>query len=136
MGIAAVHKAGAQHLSDTHMKWGVVLFALYFIQLVIGEFIHLVKPRSWTVEKRRPIQNYFHAGLGLVIIALAFYQVSLRGSCVETDVVLNDGALQVHNGFTREWPKQTGRGPVPNAVKIVWYVWVVVSISFFYVPCY
>ncbi|THH26653.1 hypothetical protein EUX98_g7532 [Antrodiella citrinella] len=105
LGIAAVHKAGAQHLSDTHMKWGVAIFALYFLQLMIGEFIHLVKPRSWTVDKRRPIQNYFHAGLGLVIIALAFYQV--------------------RNGFTREWPKQTGRGAVPNAANIVWYVWVV-----------
>ncbi|TCD70063.1 hypothetical protein EIP91_005044 [Steccherinum ochraceum] len=105
LGIAAVHKAGAKHLSDDHMKWGIAIFVLYFVQLVLGEFIHLVKPRSWTVDKRRPPQNYFHAVLGLLIIALSFYQV--------------------RTGFRTEWPQQTGRGSVGNGANIVWYIWVV-----------
>lgn len=75
LGIAAVHKAGAPHLNDDHMKWGVAIFVLYFIQLILGDIIHRFKPRSWSVDKRRPIQNYAHALLGLLIIALAFYQV-------------------------------------------------------------
>ena len=77
LGFAAVHKAGVDHLSDDHMRWGLAIFVLYFCQLILGEFIHIVKPRSWTVDKRRPPQNYFHAVFGLLIIALAFYQASL-----------------------------------------------------------
>jgi len=105
LGFAAVHKQGVDHLIDTHMKWGLAIFILYLIQLMLGEFIHLVKPRSWTVDKRRPLQNYFHAVLGLLIIALAFYQV--------------------RTGYRTEWPKMTGRGSVGNAANIVWYIWVV-----------
>ncbi|KAK7677533.1 hypothetical protein QCA50_019539 [Cerrena zonata] len=66
---------------------------------------HFVKPRSFTVERKRPLQNYFHAVLGLIIIALAFYQV--------------------RTGFKTEWSLTTGRAPVPNAANIVWYIWVV-----------
>ncbi|KAH8100530.1 hypothetical protein BXZ70DRAFT_156760 [Cristinia sonorae] len=105
LGFAAVHKAGAEHLSDDHMKWGLGIFVLYIIQLMVGEFIHTIKPKSWSVDKRRPPQNYFHAILGLLIIALAFYQV--------------------RTGYKTEWPKQTGRGEISNAANIVWYVWVV-----------
>ena len=53
------------------------------------------------------MQNYFHAVLGLLIIALAFYQV--------------------RTGYKTEWPNTTGRGDVSNGIDIVWYIWVVVS---------
>ena len=55
------------------------------------------------------MQNYFHAVLGLLIIALAFYQV--------------------RTGYKTEWPNTTGRGDVSNGIDIVWYIWVVVSFS-------
>ncbi|KAJ2931454.1 hypothetical protein H1R20_g5591, partial [Candolleomyces eurysporus] len=102
LGIAGVSNRGAVHVNTTHKRLGVVLFALYFLQVGIGAFIHWVKPRQ---PRARPPQNYFHAILGLIIIALAFYQV--------------------RTGFRNEWPRATGRDDVPNGVNIVWYIWVV-----------
>lgn len=79
---------------------------LYIVQCVLGAVIHWIKPKR---SSGRPPQNYLHAILGLIIIALAFYQV--------------------RDGYSREWPKTTGRGNLPNGVNIVWYIWVVVSQS-------
>ena len=76
LGVASVKSAGVEDLDDTHKKWGVAIFVLYIVQLLLGAVIHWVKPASWTVHKKRPIQNYLHAVFGLVIIGLAFYQVS------------------------------------------------------------
>ena len=76
LGIAAVKAAGVAGLDDTHKKWGVALLALYVAQCLLGEVIHRFKPSSWTVQKKRPMQNYFHAVFGILIIGLSFYQVS------------------------------------------------------------
>ena len=81
LGIAAVHSAGVPQLDDTHKKWGIALLVLYAAQCSLGALIHWVKPSSWTVNKKRPMQNYLHAVFGLLIIGLAFYQVS-RGRAV------------------------------------------------------
>ncbi|KAI8992904.1 hypothetical protein BD414DRAFT_412963 [Trametes punicea] len=105
LGIAAVEKSGMPHLNDDHKRWGVAIFALYFAQIALGAAIHWIKPKSWTVGKRRPLQNYLHALVGIVIVALAFYQV--------------------RTGFRTEWPNTSGRPPLGNAANIVWYVWVV-----------
>ncbi|OSC96566.1 CBD9-like protein [Trametes coccinea BRFM310] len=105
LGIGAVSKAGAPHLNDTHKKWGVAIFVLYFAQLALGAIIHWVKPTSWTVGRRRPLQNYLHAVFGILIIGLAFYQV--------------------RSGYRSEWPATSGRPPIDNGANIVWYVWVV-----------
>jgi len=102
LGIEAVIEAGSQHVDDTHKKCGVAIFILYFVQLTLGSIIHWLKPKG---ARRRPIQNYFHAVLGLLLVALALYQV--------------------RTGYKDEWPNQTGRGPLPNAANIVWYIWVV-----------
>ncbi len=75
VGIAAVSTAGAVHLDDDHKRWGIAIFVLYFIQCALGALVHYVKPTSWTVRRKRPVQNYFHAILGLLVIGLAFYQV-------------------------------------------------------------
>lgn len=104
-GVSAVHTSG-NPVKDTHMKVGIVIFVLYIVQLALGAFVHYVKPTSWTVQKKRPIQNYGHAVLGLLIIALAFYQV--------------------RTGYHDEWPKTSGRAPISNAANIVWYIWVVI----------
>ncbi|KAI0661383.1 CBD9-like protein [Cubamyces menziesii] len=105
LGIGAVAKAKAPHLDDDHKKWGVAIFVLYFAQIALGAIIHFFKPTSWTVGKRRPLQNYMHAVFGILIVGLAFYQV--------------------RSGFRTEWPKTSGRPPISNAANIVWYVWVV-----------
>jgi len=89
------------HLSDNNMKWGVAIFALYFAQAAFGAAVHWFKPRN---SKRRPLQNYMHAIIGLLVIALALYQV--------------------RTGYLVEWPLKAGLGNIPNAVNIVWYVWV------------
>ena len=82
VGVESVNKMGAGgHLDDTHKKWGIALLVLYAAQCSLGALIHWVKPSSWTVNKKRPMQNYLHAVFGLLIIGLAFYQVS-RGRAV------------------------------------------------------
>mgnify|MGYP002402958004 CR=1 FL=1 len=93
------------HVSDeaSLQRLGVVLFAIYFLQLGIGAFIHFVKPEQ---PRKRPAQNYFHAIFGLLIIGLALAQVRI--------------------GFNREWTRATGRTEVPNGINIVWWIWVVV----------
>ncbi|KAI0779570.1 hypothetical protein C8Q74DRAFT_1198609 [Fomes fomentarius] len=105
LGIAAVSTAQAMHLNDDHKKWGVAIFVLYIVQCVLGEVIHRVKPTSWTVRKKRPLQNYFHAILGLLVIGLSFYQV--------------------RTGYRVEWVKTTSRPAISNAANIVWIIWVV-----------
>ncbi|KAJ7141920.1 hypothetical protein C8R43DRAFT_1016841 [Mycena crocata] len=89
-------------ISTDHKRIGVVIFALYLAQCLIGALIHFVKPKTAT---RRPLQNYFHALLGLAIIALSMYQI--------------------RTGFREEWPSFTGRGPAPNGINTLWIVWCV-----------
>jgi hypothetical protein len=86
---------------------GLALFVLYVVQVLIGNIIHKYKPKS--AARRRPMQNYFHVFLGIVIIALSFFQV--------------------RTGYNVEYPIATGRDPLPKATDIVFYIWVVVSFS-------
>lgn len=76
----------------------------YVAQCSLGALIHWVKPKG---IKYRPPQNYFHAIFGLLIIALALYQV--------------------RTGYKIEWPKTTGRGPVAKGVDVIFWIWVAVS---------
>ncbi|KAF5317104.1 hypothetical protein D9611_003773 [Ephemerocybe angulata] len=103
LGFAAVSNRSGNHASTTHKRVGIVLFVLYFAQIGLGAVIHWVKPRA---PRARPPQNYIHAILGILIIALALFQV--------------------RTGYRTEWPSITGRDDVPNGVNIVWYIWVVV----------
>lgn len=81
---------------------------LYLFQLVLGVIIHFLKTPSF-MGGRRPPQNYFHAILGLVTIALAFYQV--------------------HYGIKTEWYEATlGDGTVvPESALHAWIALIVVS---------
>ena len=76
---------------------------LYLAQCGLGAFIHFIKKKD---RVRRPPQNYIHAVFGLLIIALALYQV--------------------HTGYDHEWDSTTGRDPAPDGVGIFFWVWVVV----------
>lgn len=59
-----------------HKQSGVAIFVLYLAQLAFGASIHYYKPKAWAKgQGRRPYQNYFHAVTGLLIIALAMFQV-------------------------------------------------------------
>ncbi|EMD30723.1 hypothetical protein CERSUDRAFT_120335 [Gelatoporia subvermispora B] len=64
------------HYDDPHKRIGLALLILYLVQLIVGLTIHYFKTPS-LFGGQRPPQNYFHAIFGLVIIALASYQVHL-----------------------------------------------------------
>ena len=120
--------AGAMHLDDDHKRWGIAIFVLYFVQCALGAIIHWIKPASFTVRKKRPVQNYFHAILGLLVIGLAFYQVRLRSPQFPNALSISShpSARQVRDGFKNEWAV-SGRPPISKAADIVWYIWVAVS---------
>ncbi|TBU25164.1 CBD9-like protein [Dichomitus squalens] len=104
LGIDAVATQPSAQLADTHKKLGLGLWIIYYFQCVLGFVIHRWKPLSWTVDKKRPAQNYGHAVLGLLIVALAFYEVRI--------------------GFHHEWDTLSGRPPIGKGADIVWYIWV------------
>ncbi|KAJ7137463.1 hypothetical protein C8R43DRAFT_1238948 [Mycena crocata] len=90
---------------DDHKTWGVVILALYVLQCGLGAIIHYFKPKN---ARRRPPQNYLHAVLGLVILALGMYQI--------------------RTGYADEWPKLTPLGRLPNGVDTLWIVWCILIV--------
>lgn len=101
LGVTAVGQVGAPHANDTHKRLGIALFVLYFAQCSFGYVVHKFKPASHVVS--RPYQNYAHAVIGLLIIALSMYQV--------------------RTGYHDEWLK-TGKDPLPKGVDVVWILWI------------
>ncbi|KAF8206093.1 hypothetical protein K438DRAFT_1543860, partial [Mycena galopus ATCC 62051] len=85
---------------------GSAVFFLYIAQCLIGAVIHFWKPKN---AKRRPIQNYFHAILGLTVLALGMYQI--------------------HTGYAEEWLKFASLGPVSGAVNVLWILWFIVRLG-------
>ncbi|KAH6913838.1 hypothetical protein BKA70DRAFT_646105 [Coprinopsis sp. MPI-PUGE-AT-0042] len=104
LGFVGVSNRGGVHANTTHKRVGITLLVLYILQVSLGAIVHFFKPKSWTKGGRRPIQNYIHAILGVLIIALALFQA--------------------RTGYKTEWPRVTSRAAT-NGVNIVWYVWVV-----------
>ncbi|KAK7447734.1 hypothetical protein VKT23_013990 [Stygiomarasmius scandens] len=103
-GWRVAQMAGLGHFIDPHTKMGLALLILYAIQLVWGLVIHFFKIGAATT---RPVQNYFHVFLGLVIMILA--------------------QEQVHYGLYIEWPFATGNiHPVPQSAKNAWIALVVI----------
>ena len=79
LGIHAVNLAESGPVNDVHKRWGIAIFVLYLLQVGVGLTIHYVKPRAWASGRgRRPVQNYFHAVFGLLIIAFAIDRKSTR----------------------------------------------------------
>ncbi|PPR04941.1 hypothetical protein CVT24_007291 [Panaeolus cyanescens] len=80
---------GTGHFKDPHEKMGVTLLSLYIIQLLLGIFVHFAKfPRVF--RGYRPPHSYIHAVLGLVILALAQWQIHYG---LYTEWQLADGGL-------------------------------------------
>jgi len=77
---------------DPHKKIGLALLILYLVQLALGVLIHFLKTPSF-MGGRRPPQNYLHAILGLVTIALAFYQVHYGIKTEWYEATLGDGTV-------------------------------------------
>ncbi|KAJ4490922.1 hypothetical protein J3R30DRAFT_3427067 [Lentinula aciculospora] len=97
-----------EHPNDEHKKWGIILFALYICQCALGALVHWVKPKNST---GRPLQNYLHAGFGLILIGLGFYQV--------------------HSGYKKEWPETVGRADLMRDADLIWYIWIVVVLALY-----
>ncbi|KAH9060388.1 hypothetical protein EDB83DRAFT_2224358 [Lactarius deliciosus] len=96
---------------DHHKKIGYVIFGLYIGQVVLGTFIHYVRI-PFPFLGHRPPQNYIHALLGIVILAMANYQV--------------------HYGIYVEWPLMTGDvHPVKQSAKHAWLALVIVFWSLY-----
>ncbi|KAI0042345.1 hypothetical protein FA95DRAFT_587096 [Auriscalpium vulgare] len=105
LGIQANSRFGGT-VSDAHKRIGTALMILYIIQIFIGVFIHYVKIPI-RIPGGRPPQNYLHAILGIVILALASWQV--------------------HNGIYTEWPQITGNiHPVRQSAKHAWLALIIV----------
>ncbi|RDB16770.1 hypothetical protein Hypma_002605 [Hypsizygus marmoreus] len=113
LGVQAVSTAGSDHLSDRHMKLGVGLFVLYIAQSGLGAIIHWIKPKRNT---GRPIQNYVHAIVGLLIIGASMYQV--------------------HNGYKNEWLKATAQEPFSKGIDILFWVWIAAIIALYAIGLY
>jgi len=101
LGVSQVNRLHTGQLNSTHKKWGLVLVCLYIVQCSLGGIIHFVKSSKRT---RRPPQNYGHAMLGLLIIALSFWQV--------------------YTGLEYEWPR-IGGNTVPMSYWTWWKVWTI-----------
>ncbi|KAJ7502499.1 hypothetical protein B0H11DRAFT_1988792 [Mycena galericulata] len=99
LGFEASGSIGAT-IWDNHKRPGVIIFVLYFLQCGLGAFIHFVKPKN---SQSRPLQNYFHAVLGIAIIAFSMYQI--------------------RTGYNVEWPAYTGLGSVPSGINTLWLLW-------------
>ncbi|KAJ7587192.1 hypothetical protein C8J56DRAFT_92761 [Mycena floridula] len=112
MGYNEANKLETPHFTDPHQKMGLVLLIMYVVQILVGLFIHFVKIHTLGAG-RRPMQNYFHAVLGLAILALA--------------------ASQVHYGLQTEWLLLGGLHPVAPACLHAWLAVVVVFWALYFI---
>jgi len=93
------------HFVDPHKKMGLAILILFCLQILGGIFIHSVKIPF--MGGHRPPQNYFHAIMGLAIIAAAFWQVWY--------------------GITKEWVEGTGGVTLPpHSALVGWKAWAAV----------
>ncbi|KAJ7611977.1 hypothetical protein DFH06DRAFT_1484988 [Mycena polygramma] len=108
LGVVANHES--QTALDNHKRTGVALFVLYILQCSIGAVVHFFKASD---AKRRPVQNYFHGLLGVIVIAMGMYQI--------------------RTGYNVEWPAYmaTDRHPtgkLPGWINTLWIVWCIMLV--------
>ncbi|KAJ6455784.1 hypothetical protein C8R45DRAFT_845413, partial [Mycena sanguinolenta] len=73
LGPLVVLDREARHFADAHQICGLLLFALYGVQLLLGRYIH--SRRDVVGRPPHPPSNILHAVLGVSIITGAFFQV-------------------------------------------------------------
>ncbi|KAI9459021.1 hypothetical protein F5148DRAFT_1320133 [Russula earlei] len=103
--------ASARNISHApiahHQRVGYAILSLYTAQVLLGPFIHFIRIPFLPIA-HRPLQNYFHAVLGLTILAMAGYQI--------------------HYGLYTEWELMTGNvHPVKQSLKHAWLALLIVS---------
>ncbi|RDB30646.1 hypothetical protein Hypma_005765 [Hypsizygus marmoreus] len=105
LGHQTADTLGLGHFIDTHQKTGLSLLVLYVVQLLLGLVVHFLK-LPW-FRGRRPLQNYVHVLLGLVIFIVA--------------------AFQVHYGLYTEWNVALGGlHKVPQSAKNAWLAFIII----------
>ncbi|KAL0947161.1 hypothetical protein HGRIS_013288 [Hohenbuehelia grisea] len=111
LGPVSVMKFGGSHFSDAHRICGMFLYALFCVQVWLGQ-----KMRSRPATPNAPAHpptNKLHMGLGLLTMCLAFFQASSR------------------SGF-QEFEQSTGHA-ASTAVVGLWNAWVVMLPIFYLV---
>ncbi|KAJ7608519.1 hypothetical protein DFH06DRAFT_192255 [Mycena polygramma] len=89
---------------DNHKRTGFGILVVYILQCLIGAIVHFVKAKH---ARRRPIQNYFHAILGIILIAMGMYQI--------------------RTGYSFEWPAYMG-SRLPGWVNSLWIIWCILLV--------
>ncbi|KAI0713226.1 hypothetical protein C8Q76DRAFT_620351 [Earliella scabrosa] len=74
LGPLAVAQQGREHIVTAHQICGVVLFVLYIVEVALGTFIHLRRPKEAAAH---PPRNVVHVVLGLAVFGLSMFQVSI-----------------------------------------------------------
>ncbi|KAJ6487367.1 hypothetical protein C8R47DRAFT_1320634 [Mycena vitilis] len=91
-------------IPDLSQRTGFGILVVYILQCLIGAVVHFVKAKH---ARRRPIQNYFHAILGIILIAMGMYQI--------------------HTGYNFEWPAYMG-SRLPGWVNSLWIIWCILLV--------
>ncbi|KAL4251680.1 hypothetical protein ABKN59_003764 [Abortiporus biennis] len=98
LGPLSVSKRGRAHVVNEHQIGGVVLFALYILQLSLGTLVHLRQPKA---GKMHPPRNIVHVGMGLIIIGFAF--------------------VQTKTGIDHDWEIASSLKSILSSVWAVWF---------------
>lgn len=72
LAVGGIARAPPKHFSAKHMKVGLAIYILMFVQLVLGQTGHLVRRKTGS-----RITSFIHAPLGLFIFALAIWNCYL-----------------------------------------------------------
>ncbi|KIL69527.1 hypothetical protein M378DRAFT_97157 [Amanita muscaria Koide BX008] len=97
LGPTAVFLNGGVHLRDPHQVYGLFILVMVYVQVWLGRYIHLQRRKS-DKPSPRPIPNYIHVAVGLVIIGSAIFQIK---------------------GGLYEWEAKTGRS-IPKTYLALW----------------
>ncbi|KAF9466410.1 hypothetical protein BDZ94DRAFT_1251885 [Collybia nuda] len=105
LGPIAVMARQATHLFDAHQVCGVILVAMYYLQMSLGRYIHRRRSQMQPGASSHPPSNILHIVSGITIVALAFFQV--------------------RSGL-EEWRRATGRTDIASWCHDLWQAWVVI----------
>ncbi|CDZ97732.1 Predicted membrane protein, contains DoH and Cytochrome b-561/ferric reductase transmembrane domains [Phaffia rhodozyma] len=66
---------GNDHFFSTHRQLGLTVFIIFWLQIILGAFIHWRQPSSAKKIRRKSIYNWFHPFLGVTILILGWATV-------------------------------------------------------------
>ncbi|KAK7693207.1 hypothetical protein QCA50_002773 [Cerrena zonata] len=100
LGPLSVSQQNRVHVVNEHQIFGVILFALYVVQMTLGTLIHLRRPKHG--GNVHPPRNVVHVILGIVIIIGSFFQVK--------------------TGISRDWQLSPEAAQIATVVWICWTI--------------